>query len=539
LKCIASFVNNVAVRAASNQQLVTFSCAPCERPFEIALTSSTLNLNNFHNVSNLGENVCQGTASNNVQQCSYGLGFCFTIVNVSVGFWASFSADGRLSNATRCPQKYCGCKNTEAFNGTTCQLIPPLDPGFQPNLRANDNLCNGNRSGVLCGGCKPGFTQSLDGYSCISNDVCLQNVGWTWAVTAIGYVVFSIYIVVSSLSASKLGLIKCALFYGQMSTFAQLSTLSVAAAGSSSASSWLPRVSQFESITLLYSETCFGTDIGAYAFTAMKLSGPAIVLIFSLAFALVMKQAQPYLQRHSIDVDVSFFATLSHVILLIFSSVATVVFKLITCSTIAIGDSTEDVVFVDGTVKCFDERWKCLIAVVVLLCLFPFMFVAALRSKRLPQNVRTSLCGAYSESRFYWSAVTLIFRLAMSIVYTTIRSTPSTAALIQSFLCVAMLVLLVRQKPHRSAATHLFDILCHAILIIQYGLVGIGTVPDSLGFVPRQNNLYFDSLNRAAVANAFLRYRCQLVALNIAACMVSSSSHAMPSAVSSRSSWAP
>jgi hypothetical protein len=474
-------------------------------------------LNNFHNVTNLGEKVCQGTASNNAQQCPYGLGFCFTVVNVSVGFWASFSADGRLSNATRCPQNYCGCKNIERFDDATCQLLPPLDPGFQSNVRINDNLCSGNRNGVLCGGCKPGFTQSLDGYSCISNDVCLQNVGWTWTVTAIGYVVFSIYIVVSSLSASKLGLIKCVLFYGQMSTFAQLSTLNVGADGPPSDFSWLPRVLQFESITLLYSETCFGTDIGAYAFTAMQLSGPAIVLIFSLALVLVLKQAQPYLQQHGIDVGVSFFATLSHVILLIFSSVATVAFKLITCSKIAIGDSTEDVVFIDGTVKCFDELWKGLCAVVVLLCLFPFLFVAALRSKRLPQNVKTSLCGAYSESRFYWSAVTLIFRLVMSIVYTTIRSTPSTAALIQSFLCVAMLVLLVCQKPYRSATTHLFDILCHAILIIQYGLVGIGTVPDSLGFVPSKSNLYFDSLNRAALANSYLRYRCQFAALNFAA----------------------
>ncbi len=247
LKCIVSSdVNNVALRAASNQQFVTFSCAPCERPFEIALISSILNLNNFHNVTNLGEKVCQGTASNNVQQCPYGLGFCFTIVNVSVGFWASFSADGRLSNATRCPQNYCGCKNIERFNGATCQLLPPLDPGFQSNVRINDNLCSGNRRVVLCGGCKPGFTQSLDGYSCISNDVCLQNVGWTWAVTAIGYVVFSIYIVVSSLSASKLGLIKCVLFYGQMSTFAQLSTLNVGADGPSSDFSWLSRVLQFE-----------------------------------------------------------------------------------------------------------------------------------------------------------------------------------------------------------------------------------------------------------------------------------------------------
>ncbi len=98
---------------------------------------------------------------------------------------------------------------------------------------------------------------------------------------------------------------------------------------------------------------------------------------------------------------------------------------------------------------------------------FPFLYAAALFSKRLPQNVQNAACGAYSESCFYWGAVTLIFRLVMSIVFTTIRTVPSTAALIQCLLCVAILALLLRQKPYRSASTYIFDIFCYAILIIQ------------------------------------------------------------------------
>jgi hypothetical protein len=505
LNCEFNFTDNAAILAPSNQQVTTFSCAPCVRPFEISLTSSILDLNSFHNVTYLGGKLCLATASSSIQQCPYGLAYCSTIVRVSLGFWANFSADGRLSSVSRCPPKYCGCRNIERYSSTSCQLEPPFSPGYQLNLRINDNLCNRNRTGVLCGGCKPGFTQSLDGYSCISNDVCLQNVGWTWAVTIIGYVMYSIYITVSSLQASKLGLITCLLFYGQMSTFAQLSAFGVQDAGPSSISTWIPRVLQFESITSLYSETCYGTDIGAYAFTVMQLCGPAIVLIFSLVLTLALKQARPFLQRHNIGVEFSIFATCSHVILLIFSSVSTVAFKLVTCSTIAIGDSIEHVIFIDGSVKCFDERWKGLIAVVVILCVFPFLFAIALRSKWLPQKVQNAVCGAYSDSCFYWGAVTLVFRLGMSIVFTTIRSIPSSSALIQCFLCVAMLVLLVREKPYRSAYTHFFDVMCHAILVVQYGLVAIGTVSESLGFVPSENNLYFVSLNRAALANSFLR----------------------------------
>jgi hypothetical protein len=235
----------------------------------------------------------------------------------------------------------------------------------------------------------------------------------------------------------------------------------------------------------------------------MQLYGPAAVLMFALALTLVLKQAQPFLQRRDIRVEVSIPATVANVILLIFSSVSTVVFKLITCSKI--DDST--VVFIDGSMKCYDEKWKGLIAVVVMLCAFPFMFAAALYLRWLPQNVHTAVCGAYSESRFYWGAVTLLFRLAMSIVFTTVRVIPSTAALIQCFLCVAIIMSLMHQKPYVHAATYLFDILCHAILVVQFGLVVIGTVSDSLGFVPSESNLYFDTLNRAAEATLFLRYQ--------------------------------
>ena len=142
-----------------------------------------------------------------------------------------------------------------------------------------------------------------------------------------------------------------------------------------------------------------------------------------------------------------------------------------------------------------------------MLCAFPFLFAAVLYLRWFPENVHKAVCGAYSESRFYWGAVTLLFRLAMSILFTTIRDIPSTAALIQCFLCVAIIMSLMHQKPYHHAATYLFDILCHAILVVQFGLVAIGTVSDSLGFLPSKSNLYFDTLNRAAEATLFLRYQ--------------------------------
>jgi hypothetical protein len=88
-------------------------------------------------------------------------------------------------------------------------------------------------------------------------------------------------------------------------------------------------------------------------------------------------------------------ATLSVAVLLIFSSVATVVFKLVTCAAITIDSTTDYVVFIDGSVKCYDGNRNGQMAIVVFLCLFPFLFAAALRRGWLSESVQVAVCGAF------------------------------------------------------------------------------------------------------------------------------------------------
>jgi hypothetical protein len=497
LSCNFKGFNDLAVLASLSDQALLFTCASCLRPFEIAMTSSLLDMKDLS--STVGELQCRSLGSS-LQQCPFGVDFCSTVVKITVGFWSTFNADGSMTTATRCPPNYCGCQNILGYNSTSCQLSPPFSP--ESLLFSDDALCNANRRGVLCGGCKQGFTQSLDGYSCVSNESCLQNMGWTWAVTIIGYMIYSGYIVVSSLQADD-GLIMCVLFYGQMSLFA--SVAGTAGTQRSGISAWFARVAHLESITSFYSETCYGTNMSAYTVTAAQLSGPALVLVFATALTLVLKRTLPFLQRCNIDVVVSIPATLSVVILLLFSSVTTVVFKLITCAKIS-NDPNDDVVFIDGTVKCRDGKWKGLIAVVALLCLFPLVFAAALRWKRLPHNVRAAVCSAYSQSRFYWGAVTLFFRVLMSIMFATLREFPSTAALLQSFLCVTMLILLTYLKPYRLATTHHLDVMCYATLIMQFVLEIFVRSSDSLGVSPGINNPFSGIANAAVEVSSALRY---------------------------------
>jgi hypothetical protein len=222
--------------------------------------------------------------------------------------------------------------------------------------------------------------------------------------------------------------------------------------------------------------------------------------VLSVAITLALKRAQLFMQQRNINVNVSVSATLFTVTLLLFSSVTTISFKLITCL------KDLDVIFIDGTEPCYDAKWKGLVVVVFILCLFPVLFASALRWNRLPLKIRSILCSAYSESTYYWGAVTLAFRLVMSVVYASVREFPSVAALVQSLLCFAMLMMLMHLKPYRHSFTYYFDVLCYVCLVVQFILEVLVRATESLGISLPSDNNFSKSLDNAYEASFVLRY---------------------------------
>ena len=73
---------------------------------------------------------------------------------------------------------YCGCVSPTY---AACPLLPPISIG-----RNRDQLCNGNRMGKLCGGCRFNFSQSLDDRSCIGNKKCWKRLWWVWMLLIFG-----------------------------------------------------------------------------------------------------------------------------------------------------------------------------------------------------------------------------------------------------------------------------------------------------------------------------------------------------------------
>jgi hypothetical protein len=513
LNCSFKSSDNVAVLVESGSDQMVVSCAPCEKPFTIAMASRSMNWDKLSSFSvQSGNSVsCRplilktfGSISDKEQQCPFGFSFCSTITNITVGFWTKFSVDGSISDAILCPPNYCGCRNIPGYPESSCQLFPPFAVEYQPD----DALCNNNRTGVLCGGCKLNFTQSLNGHSCVHNDTCLSTLPWVWTITVIGYLIYALYIVITSMKISS-GFVMCVLFYGQLSSFASLPSQFVDESEISGIFPvWVSKVTQFRSVLAFYGNTCYGLNMGAYEATAAQLCGPAIVLCVALLLTSAAKHLQPrlanLLQTHELNLTISIGATMINVLLLLFSSISSVVFQLITCQAVGF----ENVVFIDGRRKCEGPLYEGLIVVAVLLSGLPVVYWALLKFGKIPATTKTTICSAYTDSRYYWGAATLLFRFLMTVLFATAREFPSITALAMLICSICMLVLMISLRPYVEQRTYYMDTFCYFCLIIQFVLQGLIRNSESLGVAVTATNSFRPVLLKAARASTVLRCVC-------------------------------
>jgi hypothetical protein len=448
-----------------------YSCRPCPA-FSISLSASEVLLERLLNSPNVAGCVSAFKKTANQSICPFGVASCTTFVSVSAGFWTNFSASGSLEAASRCPNGYCGCSNPSSG---TCPLTSGLSIDQNP-----DPLCLRNRTGRLCGGCITNFTQSMDGKSCVSNDECSKNLWWIWTISMLGYSVYALYIVVScGRDGDKT--FSCVLFFLQISSFASLPS-----SGDSSNDAFM-EMSLLGSLVSFVAGSCYASDVSAYRATAYQLIGPLFVLFFSLSWTWILRALQPRLRQRNIQIEISYSGTLAAVVLFVFSKVSKTVFTLVQCTSY----DTSGVVFIDGTVPCLDSNWTGLVVVVVLLCLFPFAFFAALWLNKLPTDARAVVCRALTERMFFWQALTLGFRLFVSVSQFLQVSYPNLLAFIRMLLSLGVFFLLLNTRPYLFARTFWLDVMCYACLIAQFGLQTLFAERDYLGVTLTEAHIEF------------------------------------------------
>lgn len=299
----------------------------------------------------------------------------------------------------------------------------------------------------------------MDHQSCIPNEICVRNLWWVWTVSILGFAVYGLYIVISAEFADST--VSCVLFYLQISSFAS------SAGRSEDLYSLLQvsQISQVRSVVSFASQACYGPNMTAYNAMASDLLGPLFLVNFCMAWTWIIRALQPWLQRRNIHLDVSYSGTLTIAILYVFSTVATVVFTLVDCTSY----DSDGVVLIDGTVPCLDSNWKGLTVVVVLLCLFPVAFFAALWWNKLPANARAAVSCNFTQPVFYWEALTLEFRLLIAVMQ-FVEGYANLAAFVRMVLSLGMLCLLMTLRPHIYSRTFWMDVLCYACLVAQFGL---------------------------------------------------------------------
>jgi hypothetical protein len=185
---------------------------------------------------------------------------------------------------------------------------------------------------------------------------------------------------------------------------------------------------------------------------------------------------------------VSYSGTLAVVALFVFSNVANVVFTLVECSSYSDSDA---VVFIDGTVPCKDAKWIVLVFFAALLFLFPAVFAAALRQKQFPPSAREAVCLKYTGPVFYWGAVTLSFRLLISVAQFLRVDLPNLMAFVRLLLSMVVFFLLVYLRPYVHTRSFWVDVACYVCLIAQFGMQGFAANRDFLGVAGSSNTADF------------------------------------------------
>jgi hypothetical protein len=300
----------------------------------------------------------------------------------------------------------------------------------------------------------------------------------------------------------------CVLFYAQMASLSNVPSTVYGHAGEDA--TWLSQIAQFESVLSFYENSCFGLNMGAYELRVAMLSGPAIVVFVAALLAVGAKRLQlKYslaLKQRNVTIRVRAGSVFMNSFLVLYSSITVIVFQLISCRNIKDDDSVVlSVVFIDGTHPCSGAAYNSLIFCAAVLFVLPFLFWALLKYNVFSVESKSYVCSAYTEKRYSWVAITLVYRFIMAVLHSSIREFPSVSAMVLSICSVCMLVLLVVMRPYRLKRVYFMDLLCYTCLIIRFMLESVAGASESLGVSVDINNFFYSTIHDAALASIVLQ----------------------------------
>ena len=126
-------------------------------------------------------------------------------------------------------------------------------------------------------------------------------------------------------------------------------------------------------------------------------------------------------------------------------------------------------------------------------------------SGKISKAAKSAVCSAYTDSEYYWGALSLLVRFVMTVVFATAREFPSITALALLICSLCMFGLLIMLRPYAEQRTYYMDVFCYACLVIQFALQSIVRASESLGIAVTYTNSFRPTLALAARSSDVLR----------------------------------
>ncbi|XP_065897582.1 uncharacterized protein [Dysidea avara] len=378
----------------STQVIHSFRSNLTVQPLMTLTSSAELDM---RNVTLNGMACLPGYVLNDVCECNKNDEFIidcfddFTAIVLRLGLWAH-AVDGRLEYY-QCPHGYCQCIELEENGRCHCSSVYYYEQ--------QDNQCNCNRKGVLCGQCTngTGMTVLLD--RC---DQCSS----TNSILIGAVVIFGVMIgaVILLLSISLPAWMYPFLFYIQITGYVTDSY--------QTSFSYIQQTNLYlSSVLSLYFpyDFCLSSGMTAVMTYALRYI-PLLVVIFLLLLMATLKRVKMYRKwRTSWD-------GVWTLVMLIFSHLVYTSVSILHCPSLEDDNGNKKLIwFVDGTVECFTGSHAGLAAVAIIVLVFAVLLVILIAAvslrlikRRWAFKLSNVLTMPFKQEYRWWSAVELARR---------------------------------------------------------------------------------------------------------------------------------
>ena len=360
----------------------------------------------------------------------------FTVVRKNKG-WVNYSKDTGFLLHPFCPYDFC---------------LPP-DTAVSINLNVqngSDAQCDFNRTGLLCGRCKPGFSLSLSSSRCLE----CPEINWPWAlliivVNIIAGIVLVIVILMLNLTIN-FGTLNGLVFYANILAADSSLFLSLAK------SNFLTVFIAWLNLDLGF-DVCYFKGIDAYSKAWLNISFPTYVITVLLLIILISKYSSKFGDFIGRWNPV---ATLATLLLLSYTKLLRAIITALSFTIITFPTGRQEIVWLqDASVKFFGLKHfpLGLLAIVIIIVgfiytvlLFSWQWILRLPNRRVFRWVRNTRLNLFIEANLapykakyrYWYGLLLLVRMALYLGIATEESHESVTIVLAIGLIAASILLL-------------------------------------------------------------------------------------------------